>query len=81
MEPWAFESGAAGTPTPYPATFVAGFPAAATSTLPATIPGPYWFHMMAEEFRNFIINTGQAPDPYNVGQLLQGINNIIAERG
>lgn len=81
MEPRAYESGAAGTPPAYPANAVSGYPMTATSVLAATVPGPYWFFMMSEEIRYFITETGQAPDPYNTGQLLQGINNIIASRG
>lgn len=81
MEPRAYESGAAGTPPAYPATAVAGYPMTATTVLPATTPGPYWFWMVGDELRYFICNTGQFPDPYNSGQLLIGIKNILSSQG
>jgi len=77
MEPRAYESGAAGTPPSFP-TVVSGYPMTATTVLPATIPGPWWFYMVGEELRTFIIKTGQVPDPYYSGQLLQGITNLLS---
>lgn len=76
MEPRAYESSAAGTPPRLPASAVTGFPAAATTTTPATTPGPYWFYMIGEEMRNAVAAGGIAPSPYDNGQLLQAINNL-----
>jgi len=80
MEPRAYLSGAAGTPPEFPSTSVSGYPQSATTTLPATIPGPYWYYMVGEEVRNFIISTGQIPDPFNQTQLLQGIINLLGSK-
>lgn len=79
MEPRAYLSGAAGTPPIYPTDSVTGFPLTATTTLPATIPGPWWFYMIGEEVRYFIIQTGQVPDPGNSGQLVHGLLHLLGE--
>ena len=78
MDNRAYESSAAGTPPAFPA-MVVGYPMSSTSTLPATVPGPWWFHMIGEEMRTFIVKTGQAPDPYNSDQLLQGLQNLLGQ--
>lgn len=78
MEPRAYLSDAAGTPPPY-LDPLSGYPMSATTTLPATIPGPWWFYMVGEEIRNFIIASGQTPDPYNSTQLLTGLLNMLGE--
>lgn len=76
MEPRAYQSGAAGTPPPLPATSVVGYPRSATPTLSATTPGPYWFYMVGEEMRNAIIAGAIVPSTDDNTQLLQAINNI-----
>ena len=76
MEPRAYQAGAAGTPPELPANSVLGFPRSATTTLPATTPGPYWFYMVGEELRNAIIGGGMAPSPTDNTQLLQAINRL-----
>jgi hypothetical protein len=81
MEPRAYQSGAAGTPPPYLATSVAGYPRSATPTLKATTPGPHWFYMVGEEIRNVIIDGGLTPDPRDNSQLYQAIRNIGARYG
>ena len=81
MEPRAYESGAAGTPPKFPASAVTGFPTAATTTMPATEPGPYWFYMVGEEMRNAIAVGGIAPSPYDNGQLLKSITNLRLSGG
>lgn len=79
MEPRAYLSDAAGTPPAYPIDSVTGYPMIATSVLPATTPGPWWFYMIGEEIRNFIVQTGQAPDPNNSAQVLRGLLNLLGE--
>lgn len=81
MEPRAYQSGAAGTPPKLPATAVLGYPRSATSTLPATTPGPYWFYGWGEEIRNVIIDGGLTPKPGDNSQLYQAIRNIGARFG
>lgn len=81
MEPRAYQANAAGTPPALPATAVNGYPRGATSTLPATTPGPHWFYMMGEEIRNVIIDGGLVPSPRDNSQLYQAIRNIGARYG
>lgn len=81
MEPRAYQSDAAGTPPPMLATSVKGYPRAASPTLKATMPGPYWFFMVGEEIRNVIIDGGLTPDPRDNSQLYQAIRNIGARYG
>ncbi len=81
MEPRAYQSGAAGTPPSLPATSVLGYPRAATPTLNATVPGPYWFFGWGEEIRNAIIAGGLTPNPRDNSQLYQAIRNIGAGSG
>jgi hypothetical protein len=81
MEPRAYQSGAAGTPPPYPATSVLGYPRSATATLKATTPGPYWFYGWGEEIRNVIIGAGLTPNPSDNSQLYQAIRIIGIRAG
>jgi len=80
MEPRAYLSDAAGTPPPYPTNPIMGYPQTATSTLPATRPGAWWFYMIGEEVRNLIIAGGVTPSPYDSTQMLQAILNIKASQ-
>lgn len=46
--------------------------------VPATVPGPYWFHMISEEMRKVIIEAGLTPDHENLTQLHEAIQILIA---
>ena len=78
MEPRAYLSGAAGTPPKFPASSQYGYPRAATGSLDATLPGPWWFYMTGEEVRNLIIKGGVAPSTRDNTQMLQAIIAIRA---
>lgn len=45
--------------------------------VPATVPGPYWFHMVTEEIRNVILQASLVPDHENVMQLSEAIQVMI----
>ncbi len=81
MEPRAYLSGAAGLPPPFPATSVSGYPQSATETVAATLPGPWWFYMTGEEWRNATISGGIAPSTADNTQLLKAIRAIAAAKG
>jgi phage-related tail fiber protein len=71
----AYFSGASGSAPVAPASPSIGFPTAgnpATST-PATVPGPYLYHMIVEELRTVITEAGLIPDQANLTQLSQAI--------
>lgn len=77
MEPRAYLSGASGTPPPYPINPMTGYPRTATTTLPATVPGPWWFYMISEELRHFLVQTDQSPNPYDNSQIYKGLVHMI----
>lgn len=60
---------------PENAYFTAGNPQA---DIPATVPGPFWFHMITEEIRNVIIGAGLDPDVAELDQLYEAITTLIA---
>lgn len=41
--------------------------------VPATKPGPWWFHMITEEIRAVLVAAGLTPDHTNLGQLAAAI--------
>lgn len=81
MEPRAYLSGAAGLPPPFPVTSVSGYPQSATDTVAGTLPGPWWFYMIGEEWRNATISGGIAPSTRSSTQLLQALRAIDAAKG
>ncbi len=70
-----FESGAAGSPPSAPASPSSGYPTAGNPSLgvPATKPGPWWYHMMTEELRAVIVAAGLTPGHTNLNQLLDAL--------
>lgn len=74
-----FESGAAGSPPSAPASPSTGYPTAGNPSLavPATKPGPWWYHMMTEELRAVIVAAGLTPDHTDVTQLTQAIQALF----
>ena len=77
MERYIKSGGAAAAPAPdagatpdYPTTGNAG-----TGT-PASVPGAYWYHMMAEEMRKAIVDAGQVPSATDLSQLSAAIHPI-----
>jgi hypothetical protein len=43
-----------------------------------SLPGPWWFHMVAEELRNLIVAGGLTPDRATLTQLASAVSNLAA---
>lgn len=69
-----WKSGGAGTAPAAPASAV-GYPTSgnAGAGVPASRPGPWWYHMVTEEMRRVITDAGLTPDHANLAQLSQAI--------
>lgn len=78
-----FESGAAGLAPAAPASPSSGFPTGGNPSggVPATKPGPYWFHMVTEELRAVIVAAGLTPDHLALNQLALAISALVASAG
>jgi hypothetical protein len=48
-----------------------------TLGVPATQPGPWWFHMITEELRAVIVAAGLTPDHEDLDQLSEAIQALI----
>lgn len=70
-----YESGAAGSPPSAPASPSSGYPTAGNPSLavPATKPGPWWYHMIAEELMAVVLAAGLTPDHTDTNQLLDAL--------
>lgn len=75
----AYSANAAGTPPSAPGTPSIGYPTAGSPSLgiPATTPGPYWFHQITEEIRQVIVHGGLTPSHADLTQLRQAIMALI----
>lgn len=73
-----FESGAAASPPSAPATPSSGYATAGNpqTAIPATKPGPYWYHQVTEELRAVIAGAGLTPSHTDLTQLYQAIQRI-----
>lgn len=78
-----FESGAAGLAPAAPASPSSGFATGGNPSggVPATKPGPYWFHMVTEEIRAVIVAAGLTPDHLALNQLALAISALVASAG
>lgn len=78
MERYNRGAGAASAPTP-PSAPVNPYYAEGNPGLgvPATQPGPWWFHMITEEMRKVITDAGLTPDHTNLTQLSAAIQAMI----
>ena len=78
MDRFNTSAGAAAVPAtpaaPVNKYFTSGNPSLA---IPATVPGPWWFHMISEELRNVIVAAGLTPDHANTNQLSQAIAALV----
>lgn len=74
-----FESGAAGSPPSAPASPSTGYPTAGNpqTAIPATKPGPWWYHMITEELRALIAAAGLTPSHTNLTQVRDAIQSMI----
>jgi microcystin-dependent protein len=75
----AFASGASATPPSAPGSPSVGYATAGNpgSGIPATRPGPWWFHMVTEELRAVLVAGGITPDQSDVAQLLAAIQALV----
>jgi hypothetical protein len=73
----AFSSGASGSAPTAPASPSVGYPTAGNPSTgtPATKPGPYWYHMIAEELMAVISAAGITPAQGNLNQLLTALRS------
>ena len=78
-----YEKGAAANPPAAPAEPSTGYPTAGDPRrgVPATVPGAWWHHMMAEEMATVIEAANLAPDHASLTQLRDAINFLIAAAG
>ena len=81
-----FESGAAASPPSAPASPSSGYATAGNpqTAVPATKPGPYWYHQVTEELRAVIYGSGLTPDHTDLAQLAKSIQSgllSIAQAG
>lgn len=78
MDLRSFEADAAGSPPTPPATPSVGYPTNGNpvGAVPATKPGDYWFHQIAEELRNVVVNSGLTPDDEVLDQLWQSLRGL-----
>lgn len=74
-----FESGAAAAAPSQPASPSTGYPTAGNpqTAVPATKPGPWWYHMITEELRAVIAAAGITPSHTDVSQLSSAIRRLI----
>lgn len=78
MERYNRGAGAASPPTPPSAPANAYFTEGNPSLgVPATQPGPWWFHMITEEMRKVITDAGLTPDHTDLTQLSAAIQAMI----
>lgn len=70
-----FKSGVSNTPMTYPAGLQKGY---VGTSVNKTKPGPWWFHMITEEFCNAVTAGGQTLDGSKTNQLAAVLSNIIA---
>jgi len=73
-----FRSHTSAAPPSPPVSPLLGYPTSGNPAegVPATQPGPWWFHMITEELRNVIVAAEIAPDATSVSQLVLAIAKI-----
>lgn len=78
----AYASGASASAPTAPASPSVGYPQAGNpgSGVPATKPGPWWYHMVTEELRAVVAAAGLTPEQADVTQLLQALPAALASR-
>lgn len=78
----AFLSGASATPPTAPVSPSVGYtqPGNPGGGVPATKPGPWWYHMITEELRAVIVAAGLTPNQVDTSQLLQALPAALASR-
>ncbi|WP_085919103.1 gp53-like domain-containing protein [Halomonas sp. CSM-2] len=46
--------------------------------VPATIPGPYWYHMITESLRRVVVEAGLTPDHQELDQVVSALTRLTA---
>ena len=46
--------------------------------VPATIPGPYWYHMITESLRRVVVEAGLTPDHEDLGLVVSALSRLTA---
>ena len=72
----AFSSGSSASPPAAPANPSVGYATSGNpgTGTPATKPGAYWYHMVTEEMRQAISESGLAPSQLDLAQLAKAIS-------
>lgn len=47
--------------------------------VPATVPGPYWYHMITESLRRVVVAAGLEPDHLNLDRLKDAVRQAATE--
>jgi hypothetical protein len=73
-----WKSGASGAPPSSSDNASTGYATAGNpgTGVPATKPGPWWYHIITEEIRAVIVAAGITPDIANAGQLLEALQSV-----
>lgn len=81
MDLRAYQSGASATPPTAPSSPSIGYPTEGSpGTTPASQPGAYWFHQLAEELRAIQVAAGVTPDKSTLNQLLTALQALFAAK-
>jgi hypothetical protein len=77
----AYQSAVSQTPPPVPQNPAVGYPTSGNPAegIPATIPGPYWFHQQTQELTNVVLAAGMEPDIEKLNQVAEAIKSLIAK--
>lgn len=73
-----YSSGAVASPPAAPLSPSSGYPTSGNplAAVPATVPGPYWFHQITEEIRNVLVAAGITPDHEDLSQLAAAVQAL-----
>lgn len=73
-----FANGVVGAAPALPDSWETGYPTDGDPLAPTepTIPGAYWFHMIAESLERVITQAGLTPDPENLDLLKQAVSAL-----
>lgn len=81
MDRFLTSGGVASAPAVPSSPSVGLYPTSGSAGLgvPASVPGPYLYHMIIESLRNVIVGAGLTPDHADLTLLFQAIQALIAE--
>ena len=78
-----YQANTSGTAPTLAAGSETGYPTAGSKATgqQATVPGPYWFHMVTEELRNAIVKMGVTPSASSLNQLATAFGKLLPTSG